>query len=331
MLENLCDDLLPQFCRSLLVVWGYGARKGRASLGELGPYVAHAVAILAQGHFCLNTTLLARVVSVLCNYRFPVFCVPVSRAMVRKGWKFDGRSQRVAEVFRAETDDWEVVEPSESRSQSAHDAPSGRVGPAAAQDLAKNKIVQLERALEAMGGMEGPCSPSHQVGEGQNSFQEASVERGDRGGPKVHHSFHATSEGVEERLLSEKGPSHPAPSWDATSQITDFQQMVNMLQAERDSLVAELQSRGRIRRVEKLHLPQSSEKAAKNLRERAAKRQACGPEDIPNSEQELTNSMCTKHLELRDALEIGPNELVVEISQLLANGALAMQAFSVVT
>ena len=54
-----------------------------------------------------------------------------------------------------------------------------------------------------------------------------------------------------------------------------------------------------------------------------------GPEDIPNSEQELTKWMCTKHFELRDASEIGPNELVVEISQLLAKGALAMQEFSV--
>ena len=32
-----------------------------------------------------------------------------------------------------------------------------RVGPSAARDFAKNKIVQLERASEAMGGMEGPA------------------------------------------------------------------------------------------------------------------------------------------------------------------------------
>ena len=44
-----------------------------------------------------------------------------------------------------------------------------------------------------------------------------------------------------------------------------------------------------------------SEEAAENLRERSARRQACGPEEIPNSEQELA------HLELRDSLEIGPN------------------------
>ena len=81
--------------------------------------------------------------------------------------------------------------------------------------------------------------------------------------------------------------------------------MVNMSQAERDTLVAGLQSRGRMLRVEKLHPPQSS---AENLRERAAKRQACGPEDIPNSEQELAEWMCAKHLELRGVLEIGPDE-----------------------
>ena len=62
-----------------------------------------------------------------------------------------------------------------------------QVGPAAARDLAKNKDRQLERALEAMGGMEWP--PVHaikfELEKGQVSFQEASFERGDRGGPKV--------------------------------------------------------------------------------------------------------------------------------------------------
>ena len=75
---------------------------------------------------------------------------------------------------------------------------------------------------------------------------------------------------MEERLLSEapknlkicveqERSNHPAPPQDVTSQVTDLQQMVNMLQAERDSLVAELQS-GRMRRVEKLHPPQSQKK-----------------------------------------------------------------------
>ena len=211
-----------------------------------------------------------------------------------------------------------------------------RVGPSAARDLAKNKIVQLERALEAMAGMEGPAEARTASKKPPLNVEIEEARRSMRRLKEMEEERQ-----VEERLLSEaqenlkkmlaeqeKGPSHPAPSQDATSQITDLQQMVNMLQVERDSLVAEL-SRGRMRRVEKLHPPQSSEEAAENLRERAAKRQACGPEDIPNSEQELTEWMCTKHLELRDALEIGSNELVVEISQLLAKGALAMQAFSV--
>ena len=219
-----------------------------------------------------------------------------------------------------------------------------RVGPSAARDLAKNKIVQLERALEAMGGMEGPAVQAIklELEKARTASKKPPLNVEIEEARKfITRSMRRLKE-MEERLLSEaqenlkkmlaeqeKGPSHPAPSQDATSQITDLQQMVNMLQVERDSLVAELQSRGRMRRVEKLHPPQSSEEAAENLRERAAKRQACGPEDIPNYEQELTEWMCTKHLELRDALEIGSNELVVEISQLLAKGALAMQAFSV--
>ena len=220
----------------------------------------------------------------------------------------DGRSQRVgpnhsraatpvstvAEVFRAETDDWEVAEPSES--QSACDARQVRVGPSAARDLAKNKIVQLERALEAM-GMEGPAvqATKLELEKARTTSKKPPLNMEIEEARKfITRSMRRLKEmeeerQVEERLLSEaqenlkkmlaeqeKGPSHPAPSG------------LNMLQAERDNLVAELQSRGR--RVEMLHPPQSS-------RGRAAKRQVWS-RDIPNSEQELTDWMCTKHLEL---------------------------------
>ena len=60
-------------------------------------------------------------------------------------------------------------------------------------------------------------------------------------------------------LAEQERSSHPAPPQDVTSQVTDLQQMENMLQAERNSLVAELQS-GRMRRVEKLHPPQSQKR-----------------------------------------------------------------------
>ena len=223
------------------------------------------------------------------------------------------------------------------------------MGPSAARDLAKNKIVQLERALEAMGGMEGPAVQAIklELEKARTASKKPPLNVEIEEARKfITRSMRRLMEmeeerRVEERMLSEaqenlkkmlaeqeRGPCHPTPSEDATSQVTELQQMENMLQAERDTLVAELQSRGRMR-VEKLHPPQSSEEAAENLRERAAKRQACGPEDIPNSEQELAEWTCAKHLELRDALEIGPNELVVELSQLMAKGALAMQAVSV--
>ena len=63
--------------------------------------------------------------------------------------------------------------------------------------------------------------------------------------------------------------------------------------------------------MEKLHPPQSSKEAR-----------------VVQRTSRIPSRMCTKHLQLRDALEIGPNELV-ETSQLLAKGVLAMQAFSV--
>ena len=144
-------------------------------------------------------------------YRFPVFCVSVSRAMVRKGWSSLDVPSGWVQIIRGPrppSQRWpksSEQKPTIGRWQNHQNQEAKvptmprqvRVGPSAARDLAKNKIVQLERALEAMGGHGGSCSASHQVGigEGQDSFQEASVERGDRGGPKVHHTFHATSEG----------------------------------------------------------------------------------------------------------------------------------------
>ena len=86
--------------------------------------------------------------------------------------EFDGRSQwvgpdysrapppfsAVAEVSRAETIDREVAELSEPGSQRARNAPPRSSGTSSSsRDLAKNNIFQLERALEAMGGMEGPA------------------------------------------------------------------------------------------------------------------------------------------------------------------------------
>ena len=53
----------------------------------------------------------------------------------------------------------------------------------------------------------GAGSAGHQdgIGEVQISFQEASFERGDRGGPKFHHSSRATSEGGGSKRASGGG------------------------------------------------------------------------------------------------------------------------------
>ena len=118
-----------------------------------------------------------------------------------------------------------------------------RVGPSAARDLAKNKIVQLERALEAMGGMEGPAVQAIklELEKARTASKKPPLNVEIEEARKfITRSMRRLKEmeeerQVEERLLSEaqenlkkllaeqeRGPSHPAPSQDATSQITDL-------------------------------------------------------------------------------------------------------------
>ena len=80
-------------------------------------------------------------------------------------------------------------------------------------------------------------------------------------------------------------------------------------------------------RVVASHPEQSSVEAIQVVQERAAKRRACG-EEIPSSPQLLTEWLCVKHLELRDALEMGDPLIVAELTQLLAAGGAKMQAMS---
>ena len=166
--------------------------------------------------------------------------------------EFDGRSQwvgpdysraappfsPVAEVSRAETTDREVAEPLPRQA---------RVGPAAARDLAKNKVVQLRACIGSDGWHGGAGSAGHQdrTGEGQVSFQEASFERGEIEEARkfITRSVRRLKEmeeecRVEERLSEaqynlekmsadqETCSSHQPPQ-DVTSQVTDLQQMVN--------------------------------------------------------------------------------------------------------
>ena len=110
-----------------------------------------------------------------------------------QGMESDGRSQRVgpnhsraatpfstvAEVFRAETDDWEVAEPSDQEVKVPTIAPSGSSGTISSTRSCKEQDRPARTCIGSDGGHGWSCSASHQVGigEGQDSFQEASVER----------------------------------------------------------------------------------------------------------------------------------------------------------
>ena len=126
----------------------------------------------------------------------------------------------------------------------------------------------------------------------------------------------------------EKVPARSEHPEDVAAQVTNLQQMVNLLQSERFALADQLDMRGMVRQVAKSHPPQMSVEATEHLESRAGKRKACGPEVVPSSEQELAEWLCNKHLEVRDGLEMGSHEMVVELSQLIAEEAKNMQALS---
>ena len=166
------------------------------------------------------------------------------------------------------------------------------VGPVAAWHLAKTKIAKLERALEVMGGMDGPAIEAimMELEKARLAFKTPplNVEI------EETHKFIARSvrrltemeeeRKVEEGLLSEaqriwrrcwksrkEGPTSPRtatrPHFTSDRPPTEWK----YTSIEHDALAEELTWRGRMRRVEKLHSPQNSEER------HAAKRQACVP------------------------------------------------------
>ena len=52
---------------------------------------------------------------------------------------------------------------------------------------------------------------------------------------------------------------------------------------------------------------------------------------MPSSEQVFAEWLCSKHLELRDALEIGDPAVVAELSQLLARSRESQNLFGAVS
>ena len=101
---------------------------------------------------------------------------------------------------------------------------------------------------------------------------------------------------------------------------------MNQLQAERDALAEQVKHQTTLKLVERVHPMQSSVDAEQLVLDRASKRRAVG-EEIPSGQQDLAAWMCSKQLELRDALEMGEVEIVKELVQLMAKGAIKMESF----
>ena len=124
--------------------------------------------------------------------------------------------------------------------------------------------------------------------------------------------------------LKVQAPVVPTPP---PRSVEVLQQMVEQLQIERDALAGQVKHQNSTRMVQKkMHPMQGSEDAAQVVLERFAKRRALG-EDIPTDQQDLEGWMVSKQLELRDALEMGEIDIIKELTQLLAKGALRMEGF----
>ena len=80
---------------------------------------------------------------------------------------------------------------------------------------------------------------------------------------------------------------------------------------QRFRLREELARARRVRAVPTSHPIQSSAEAASHLEERAAKRRAGFVEPTPTNPQDVDGWLSEKHLELRDAIEVGDKESVI--------------------
>ena len=152
-------------------------------------------------------------------------------------------------------------------------------------------------------GAERPCREVWSGSSGLNI--------GDRCVPKSCTKPNCVWRGSVQRPRKPLAAPPAPPDWEA--EVMRFSQEVVELQCQRP-----LYSR-----VQASHAMQSSVEAAQLVEERASKRRARG-EEVPSTEQALAEWLCTKHLELRDALEIGdPSVVGVE-----STGAAKMQTLS---
>ena len=234
------------------------------------------------------------------------FCITVSHAMVRKGLSSMDVASQWVQILRGRAHHHKVGQrPKQRRDRQLGDGGilkvqavkqpekprQPRVGPVAAWHLAKTKIAKLERALEVMGGMDGPAieaimmelekarlafktPPLNVEIEETHKFIARSVrrltemERSVRWKKGCYPRLRESGEDVGRAGKKAKSPrTTTRPHFTSDTPSTEWK----YASIERDALAEELTWRGRMRRVEKLHSPQNSEER------QAAKRQACPP------------------------------------------------------
>ena len=106
---------------------------------------------------------------------------------------------------------------------------------------------------------------------------------------------------------NEKKPTVPVGQEDLEAQVTQL----------RAQLAAARRVQSKYKLVEEVHQMQGSADAAQMVVDRATKWRACG-EDIPTSQQGVNDWLFSKHLEMEDDLEMGENDIVRELAQVIA-------------
>ena len=261
---------------------------------------------------------------------FVFFCIPVSRVMGRKGWSsLPNGWVQVIRGPRPLSEKWPTigrtpdrkVQPRGRWRRQSPDSSYGQPGqrfqpstrglaPEEVRQEAATKIARLEAALLTLG-------PEDQT---EKAVLEVSLRKARQQAivPPVADQIEHTTKFLER---AKKRLSNAA-EWVQWAQDWHSQCSKDITEAE--ERLARLQTESVFSRVSSSHPVQSSVEAVQLEQERAAKRRACG-EELPTTAQQLAEWLCNKHLELRDALELGDACIVAELTQLLAKGGAQMQ------
>ena len=222
----------------------------------------------------------------------------------------------------------------------ATSSPQTPINPDIAREMAHTKVSRLEKALEAMGDLQGPVvdvlkadlakaraaskKPSVEVeidecrkfiSRAERRIRELDTER-----EKEKVSLVEAQERLE-RLVDEQSRCPETPDTLPRSQVTALQQMVNLLQSERDALAKELTAaRCTISEDQTIH-PAVKKQAVS--RQASSRQDAHGriplmPCHVPN---DITNWLEDRQADSQEALAQGDLRSLPELSRMLSEGA----------